>query len=270
MEKQDAILEFEFEGEKFTTVPNEIVTDAKISPMARTLYMIIKHYITIPKFVLYKSTLKKAFGCGSDNTFDKYWKELKDLGLLVQARVHSDGRWVYKYKLTSSVKAYPNNWVHPKKQGVKKQGLKKQEGRKVDEYSNSNTNNTDLSNTDLSNVVDKEKSQREIYQEFGQRLEDVIDFNRSQYKNEREVFATDHVDELTPEFLGLVKDNFETSEIKVLTDLNGGDLFDLFDIYKGVRNLNGHVSKYNRIENPNGFVISEIKKKLNEGVTFGC
>ena len=262
MAENNEKLDFEYEDDGFTMVSNEIIINSNISSDARLLYAIIKHYITIPNFVLYKNTLKKALGCSSDNTFDKYWSELKKIGLLIQNRVHSNGRWVYKYKLTSKAIQDPKNWGIPKKQGVKKQGLEKQGDSNLDEYSKTDSNNTYLSKNEENNVVASEsQNPRDSYQLI-QKCDEAIDKYSFNYETEREIFITDHIEELKFEFIEFVKEHLKKSEVNKFIELNSEDVFELFDKFKGIKNLNGFETKYSLIKNPDGFMISELRKKV--------
>lgn len=67
----------------FTQVSNTLIFDNNLSSHARVLGCMIQAKITIPDFVLYKTTLIKLFGKQED-TFNKYWRELKTNGYLVQ------------------------------------------------------------------------------------------------------------------------------------------------------------------------------------------
>ena len=141
-------LEIEYDGDPFTMVPNDFVINPSYEIETRLLYIIIKRYITIPNFILYKKTLQKALNVSS-NTFDKYWSQLKDLGLLIQDKKHVNGRWKYYYKLLSpsQIEQDPKNWGVV--QDPKKQGIEKQEGENEGEFNNNDFNNTYSSNTYL-------------------------------------------------------------------------------------------------------------------------
>ena len=65
----------------FTKAENSIIFNNDISPQAFRLYLQFKYYAYIPKFKVCKSLMIKVSGL-VDKTFDKYWKELKDLGLI--------------------------------------------------------------------------------------------------------------------------------------------------------------------------------------------
>lgn len=83
----------------FTMVQNTVIEDKNLSLKAKGLYLIIKHYITIPNFKLNKGyliTLSKE----GERAFDSTWKELKDAGYLKQHRLKGKGgKWIYEYEL---------------------------------------------------------------------------------------------------------------------------------------------------------------------------
>ena len=83
----------------FTMVSNSLVEDKNLSIKAKGLYLIIKHYITIPGFVLNKGYLQ-SISTDGERSFESGWKELKEAGYLIQYRLKgSDGKWVYEYEL---------------------------------------------------------------------------------------------------------------------------------------------------------------------------
>jgi hypothetical protein len=83
----------------FTMVCNTVIEDKNLSMKAKGLYLIIKHYITIPNFILNKGYLMSLSKEG-ERAFDSTWKELKDAGYLKQYRLKGNGgKWVYEYEL---------------------------------------------------------------------------------------------------------------------------------------------------------------------------
>lgn len=139
-------LEVTYDGDPFTMFPNDLLINSDIHPNTRLLYGIIKHFITIPDFVLYKSTLIKALGL-NENTFDKYWGQLKELGYLEQTKKHINGRYKYSYKLHSSSSKIQDPKIWGVVQDPKKQGLEKQPPCNLGVFNNNDFNNTDLNNT---------------------------------------------------------------------------------------------------------------------------
>ncbi|WP_373205260.1 hypothetical protein [Clostridium tertium] len=81
-----------------TKADNTILFDNSISSQARILYFQFKHFSTIPNFVIRKTTMIKVSGL-KGNTFDKYLKELKDLGLIFVNRVRVGNKYEYYYTL---------------------------------------------------------------------------------------------------------------------------------------------------------------------------
>lgn len=81
-----------------TKADNIILFDNRISSQARILYFQFKHFSTIPNFVIRKSTMIKVSGL-KGNTFDKYLKELKDLGLIFVNRIRVGNKYEYYYTL---------------------------------------------------------------------------------------------------------------------------------------------------------------------------
>lgn len=133
-------LNLKYEGDPFTMIPNDLLINSAIHPNTRLLYCLIKHYITIPDFTLYKSTLKKALAISTEETFNKYWKELKTLGYLKQIKCREkDGTYSYSYVLYSSSQTFT---TPPKNQGVDEPP-----SGKSGVFNNNDFNNTDLNNT---------------------------------------------------------------------------------------------------------------------------
>ena len=69
-----------------TKADNIILFDNSISSQAKILYFQFKYFSTILNFVIRKAIMIKVSGL-KGNTFDKYLKELKDLGLIFVNRV---------------------------------------------------------------------------------------------------------------------------------------------------------------------------------------
>jgi len=87
----------------FTQVSNVALRDKTLSMKARGLYSVIQSYITIENFILYKTTLRKAFKEG-DKAFGSAWNELKKSGYLLQYRLKDDrGIFYYEYELLETV-----------------------------------------------------------------------------------------------------------------------------------------------------------------------
>ena len=99
MSKENTINNGAFRKKKvyFSQVSNVALRDENLSLQAKGLYAIIQSYISIEDFVLYKSFLRKLTKL-SENTFDKYWKELKDRGYLIQYKYFETGSKGAKYE----------------------------------------------------------------------------------------------------------------------------------------------------------------------------
>ena len=91
---------FKKKESKFTQISNQVLLDNGLSLKAKGLYSIIQHYITIPDFVLYLNTLKKATMEGK-HSFNSAWKELKTKGYLIQEKKRDSktGKFFYEYEL---------------------------------------------------------------------------------------------------------------------------------------------------------------------------
>lgn len=82
----------------YTKADNIILFDNMISSQAKILYFQFKYFSTIPNFVIRKAIMIKVSGL-KGNTFDKYLKELKDLGLIFVNRVRVSNKYEYYYTL---------------------------------------------------------------------------------------------------------------------------------------------------------------------------
>ena len=52
------------ESDPFSMIPNDLVRNTAVSNDAVRIYLIIKSYIGIPDFTLYRNTVKKSTHCG--------------------------------------------------------------------------------------------------------------------------------------------------------------------------------------------------------------
>lgn len=85
----------------FTQVSNHAIDDDRLSPQAYYIYCKIQRYITIENFVLNKEFLFSKCNM-SENTFDKYWKELLHAGYLKIYQIpnlENKGHWITEYEL---------------------------------------------------------------------------------------------------------------------------------------------------------------------------
>ena len=104
----------------FTQVANSPLRSDKVSLKAKGLYAIIQSYITIPNFTLYKNFLKAQCKEGA-TSFDSAWKELKEVGLLIQHRISTQKGFVYEYELLDEIPPHTEN------QGMGNQGVENEE-----------------------------------------------------------------------------------------------------------------------------------------------
>lgn len=90
--------------DNFTMVTNKIFTANILSAPAVALYMLIAQKITIPGFILYKTTLRRSLKKPSGapmgkRAFQTIWDELKSAGYLKQYRIRTPEGFVYQYEL---------------------------------------------------------------------------------------------------------------------------------------------------------------------------
>lgn len=92
---------FRVRGESFSMVSNAILKDTNISAKAKGMYAVIKCYITIPNFKVYKTYLQRNCFKEGEKAFETMWKELKDNGYLKQYRIRDakTNSYVYEYEL---------------------------------------------------------------------------------------------------------------------------------------------------------------------------
>lgn len=176
----------------FTQVSNNALRDKNLSLQAKGLYAVIQSYITIEDFILYKSHLMKEVGL-SEKTFDKYWKELKDRGYLIQHKYYEKGSKgaQYEYELLD----IGNEVFTPQNLTCKKLTPKNLTRKKMGGFNNTDSNNTDSNNTNINqsnnkktycNTEDKEIVERLIedvqaYTLYGYKRLDIIKFLNAAY-----------------------------------------------------------------------------------------
>ena len=139
----------------FTQVSNVALRDNNLSLKAKGLYALIGSYISIEGFTLYKTTLLK--GCKEgQKAFESAWKELKDLGYLIQYKLQGEkGKFFYEYELLDEPEmAEKSHTIHiPKKEAMDSRIAGKGTSAKKGGYNNTDLNNTDLNNTDTNNTT---------------------------------------------------------------------------------------------------------------------
>lgn len=142
----------------FTQVSNVALRDTNLSLKAKGLYALIQSYITLEDFTLYKTTLLKDCSEGK-KAFESAWKELKDLGYLIQYRLQGEkGKFYYEYELLDEPQpiemAETSQSIHIPKKGCMDNGVGgKRETAKVGVYNNTNNTNTDFNNTNTNNTT---------------------------------------------------------------------------------------------------------------------
>lgn len=82
----------------YAKIDNEIYLNPNISGPACKVYLIVKHYSTIPGFKIIREKIKAFSGFG-ETMFRRAWKELKELGLLLESKIVVNGRYEWRYKL---------------------------------------------------------------------------------------------------------------------------------------------------------------------------
>ena len=139
----------------FTQVSNQALRDINLSLKAKGLYALIQSYITIEDFTLYKTFLLKNCKEGK-KAFESAWKELKDLGYLLQYRLQGEkGQFFYEYELLDEPQiAEESHSIHTSK----KEGMDNGVDGKRGIYNNTNLNNTNLNNKSSSKEESEEDS----------------------------------------------------------------------------------------------------------------
>ena len=190
MEKESKNKQGRFRRKKsnFSQISNAALWDTNLSLTAKGLYSIIASLINIPDFVLYKTTLQKKAGLGRD-AFNRYWKELKDFGYLLQYELRDEkGHMYYEYELLDEPDSNnsntscnePNNKENSDRVGEAGDGFSVYgiAGTGKSDTNNINNNYNYLNNTYTINNNSKEsKTSREnIINDFYYKSSDV-DFN---------------------------------------------------------------------------------------------
>ena len=162
----------------FSQISNSALRDENLSLKAKGLYALIQSYITIPNFVLYKTTLMKQ--CKeSKNTFDTAWKELKDNGYLIQYKKSNvkTKTFYYDYELLDIKQEATTQKAVPGKPSTWETGS----------YNNTDLSNTDLNNIEKTNIKGSFKKQNELDVRYKSKDEFLKDFNTEFNSNEHKV-----------------------------------------------------------------------------------
>lgn len=145
--------------ENFSQIPNELITDTRISIQARMVYVYVSSKPS--GWVVRNTDVKQSLGIKDDKAMAKYWKELQDFGWLTRAKTtpnDTEKTGTYNYILNASpilgnfpiLGSNPNlaktqNWQEPKF------------GKNTHLNNKENSSNTELgSNTELKRNI-KEK-----------------------------------------------------------------------------------------------------------------
>lgn len=139
----------------FTMCDNEVMFNTSISPEARFIYGLIQSKITNPKFTVYKNTIFNLFG-GSKQRFDKYWNELKQIGLLVIHKLRDEkNQFCYQYELAPASKALHGQAYHPDPDFPPMETPKNGNSTtwETKSYNNTELTDTELTKTELNNTT---------------------------------------------------------------------------------------------------------------------
>lgn len=200
----------------FAQVSNFALQDPNLSLGAKGLYALIESYISIPDFILYKTTLMKVCKEGKDG-FQTLWNQLKNAGYLVQYKlVDPNGHFYYEYELlekpqdetTTSGNSVSGKAVH----GETKSG-------EVGCLNNKQENNTNLNNINLINsvVVNREAFEEKIATDVKRYIEVGI-INELSYS-------------ICLNNLIVLLNGFSDDEVNAINNLTEGEAFDLFYTY---------------------------------------
>lgn len=197
---------------KFSQISNIAIQDETMSCQSRFLYCLISSYISIPDFSLYKSFIQKKASLGKD-AFNKYWKELKDRGYLLQYELRDEkGHIYYEYELLdepcidnsavgsgsgTNISQYSDNSPENSDSGLTGGGFS---GYGKSDPNNNKLNNNDINNTNL-NINNTNREKTKIINDFFYSVEAIVDetVQNNYLKNERlkKFFQSLNLDELT-------------------------------------------------------------------------
>ena len=129
----------------YSQVSNQALRDENLSLKAKGLYALIQSYITIPNFVLYKTTLLKKCKEGK-KAFESAWIELKKSGYLVQYRMKNEkGSFYYEYELLDFIEVVEETHT-PKKEVAGFGDMQKGGSGKRGVYKKNDFNKNELNN----------------------------------------------------------------------------------------------------------------------------
>ena len=269
MEKESKNKQGRFRRKKsnFSQISNAALWDTNLSLTAKGLYSIIASLINIPDFVLYKTTLQKKAGLGRD-AFNRYWKELKDFGYLLQYELRDEkGHMYYEYELLDEPNSTSNdsssneptnkesnNRVGGAGDGFSVYGLA---GTGKSDTNNINNNYNYLNNTyNINNNSEESKTSKEdIINDFYYKSSDVDfnEINNFSKKSERLDKFLHNLNE--DELLSIQKLNKPSAESFYITIMNG-----LFEDSK-IHNKEGYLRTV--LKDIDGFNNSYVCKLIN-------
>lgn len=284
------------ESDPFSMIPNDLVRNTAVSNDAVRIYLIIKSYIGIPDFTLYRNTVKKSFP-GGEYSFKKGWKELKDLGYLVQIKEHINGRYTYSYKLLSNpsiqsggkqsiekqaVDGQGVDGQSAEKQEVEKQGVENQPVENQPSLIKKDSSKKDLNNNYYNNNSDKSENNKTtaIVEGHGNSVVEKTNdrsiskgFDKDRFMNSEHVVnqilrlyeAGYYSDEIKKEVTNAVKyladscNCFGTDNINIINQFTDDEYGDLFNMALELANDS---AIYSNVFNKKGFLSEEIKKRI--------
>ena len=264
------------ESDPFSMIPNDLVRNTAVSNDAVRIYLIIKSYIGIPDFTLYRNTVKKSFP-GGEYSFKKGWKELKDLGYLVQIKEHINGRYTYSYKLLSNPSIQSGG-----KQSIEKQGVENQPVENQPSLIKKDSSKKDLNNNYYNNNSDKSENNKTtaIVEGHGNSVVEKTNdrsiskgFDKDRFMNSEHVVnqilrlyeAGYYSDEIKKEVTNAVKyladscNCFGTDNINIINQFTDDEYGDLFNMALELANDS---AIYSNVFNKKGFLSEEIKKRI--------
>ena len=98
------VLKFRKRANPFSQVSNAVIQNENLSLQGRGLYCLIQSYINCPNFEIKKNFIVKKSGLR--DAFQRYWNELKTVGLLIQYKLKdpkNSGRFYYEYELLDDI-----------------------------------------------------------------------------------------------------------------------------------------------------------------------
>ena len=245
---------------KFSQISNTAIQDETMSCQARFLYCLISSYMTIPDFNLYKGFLKEKANLGKD-AFNKYWKELKDRGYLIQYEIRDEkGHYNYEYELLDEPFENTNSQSEENEEGRVDPDDDKTDSDKAgvgfsasgkSAPNNTIKNNININNTYNNNNSSKSKS---IVEDYFEKISFVVDEDKK--KDRFHSFLS----------------NLKYEELLPIAKLETPDAVSLYyaamDCYDNREILNPDGFLRTAIKNIMSFIISSDNKAIAKGLCF--